>query len=364
MRHALIIAFILFQNSLIYGQNLVKNPSFEEFNKCPEGLGNMTEDATSWSVSTYGTTDYFNECSDEMGVPNNFSGEQTAQFGKGYAGLYMMAPNDYREYLQAELIQPLVKGERYSVSFYISLAEKSMFAVQDIGVLFSEKKMNEPTRKHLTKPKGKDSFNHLEISKSNYFADKSEWMLVTSEIVARGTETFLTIGNFRNNMASSLKKMKGKKLAAYYYIDMVSVTPAYQGLFSRPLSADKVYVFENVLFKTDDYQLDEIAKNDLEKLYKELKKDSTLYVHIDAHTDSDGSSTHNEKLSSNRAISVSKYLTSLGLSKRRVFWMGHGGKRPVSDNNTNEGKQKNRRVEFIISKEKGLGTASTMFEGN
>jgi OmpA-OmpF porin, OOP family len=365
MRYALIISLILLQNSLVYGQNLVKNPSFEEFNKCPEGLGNMTEDATSWSVSTYGTTDYFNECSNEMGVPNNFSGEQMAEFGKGYAGLYMLAPNDYREYLQAELTQPLVKGERYSISFYISLAEKSMYAVQSIGVLFSEKKMNEPTRKHLTKPKGKDySYNHLEISKRDYFADKSGWMLVTSEIVARGTEAFLTIGNFRNNKASSLKKMKGKKLAAYYYIDMVSVTPAYQDLFSRPLNTDKIYVFENVLFKTDDYQLDEIAKSDLKKLYKELKKDPTLYVHIDAHTDSDGSFTHNEKLSSNRAISVSNYLISVGLSKRRVFWMGHGGKRPVSDNNTNEGKQKNRRVEFTISKRKGLGTAGNMFEGN
>lgn len=40
--------------------------------------------------------------------------------------------------------------------------------------------------------------------------------------------------------------------------------------------------FENVLFKTDDYQLDEITKEDLEKLYKELEKDPTLYVHIDA----------------------------------------------------------------------------------
>lgn len=365
MRFALIISLILFQNSLACGQNLVKNPSFEEFNKCPEGLGNMTEDATGWSVSTYGTTDYFNECSDEMGVPNNFSGEQTTEFGKGYAGLYMLAPNDYREYLQAELTQHLVKGKRYSISFYISLAEKSIFAVKDIGVLFSEKKMNEPTRKHLIRPNSKDySYNHLEISKNDYFADKLGWMLVTTEIVARGTEAFLTIGNFRNNGASSLKKMKGKKSAAYYYIDMVSVTPANQDLFSRPLHTDKIYIFENVLFKTDDYQLDKKAKSDLEKLYIELKKDPTLYVHIDAHTDSDGSSTHNEKLSLNRAISVSNYLISMGLSKRRVFWMGHGGKRPVSDNNTSEGKQKNRRVEFTISKKKGLGTASNTFEDN
>ncbi len=143
---------------------------------------------------------------------------------------------------------------------------------------------------------------------------------------------------------------------------MVSVTPSYQDLFSRPLSTDKIYVFENVLFKTDDYQLDEIAKSDLKKLYKELKKDTTLYVHIDAHTDSDGSFTHNAKLSSNRAISVSTYLIPLGLSKRRLFWMGHGGKRLVSNNDSNEGKQKNRRVEFTMSKKKGLGTASNKFE--
>ncbi|MBT8206394.1 MAG: hypothetical protein KJO20_13565, partial [Eudoraea sp.] len=97
-------------------QNLVKNPSFEQFGECPVKLGNLDLDVIHWSAPTIGSTDYFHSCSNYMGTPKNFNGVQEADFGSGYAGLYLYAPDDYREYLQASLTETLVKGERYELS--------------------------------------------------------------------------------------------------------------------------------------------------------------------------------------------------------------------------------------------------------
>jgi OOP family OmpA-OmpF porin len=140
-----IIFFLVYL--LCHAQNLVKNPSFEQFEQCPVKLGNLDADVVQWSTPTLGSTDYFHSCSVHMGTPKNFNGEQAAKFGSGYAGLYLYAPDDYREYLQGELITPLNKGERYELSFYISLAERSDFAIREFGVLFSDKPLNFATKK-------------------------------------------------------------------------------------------------------------------------------------------------------------------------------------------------------------------------
>src|SRR5690606_33467260 len=96
-------------------------------------------------------TDYFNTCSTVMGIPDNFNGSQDSKFGEGYAGMYLYAPGDYREYMQGELAQKLVKGEKYILSFYISRAEKSDYSINDIQVLFSQKKIDLPIKKELSK---------------------------------------------------------------------------------------------------------------------------------------------------------------------------------------------------------------------
>ena len=134
-------------------QNLVLNPSFEELENCPKRLGNFNADVKYWSTPTEGSTDYFNACSTAMGTPKNFNGTQPADFGKGYAGLYLYAPDDYREYLQAELSEPLIKGEKYQVSFYVSLAERSDFAIKEFGVLFSKNKMDVAGKKNFRRKK-------------------------------------------------------------------------------------------------------------------------------------------------------------------------------------------------------------------
>jgi len=360
----LIIAFF----NTLSAQNLVKNPSFEDFDSCPEELGNIENDVPYWSKSSEGTTDYFNVCSDRLGIPKNFNGSQVAEFGTGYAGLYLSAPNDYREYLQGELAEPLIRGKKYEVSFYISLAEKSRNAIRDIGVLFSEKQIKQETRKALTQHQDNNKnndYNFAEVRNWAYFADKKGWMLVQTDFIAKGTEKYLTLGNFRDNARSKLKKLNGEKAAAYYYLDQVSVVDYNSKYPFNELELNKTYVLENVLFPTDVFQLNNNSKKELDDLYASLKNNKNLFVTVQAHTDDVGSKYYNKSLSSKRARAVAKYLLAKGISKNRIRWAGFGGDQPVAENTSTEGKQKNRRAEFIVSDgtfDDRSGIAETLFE--
>ena len=71
-------------------------------------------------------------------------------------------------------------------------------------------------------------------------------------------------------------------------------------------------------------------------------------ISIEGHTDSDGGTRYNKKLSQKRADSVMSYLVEHGVDEARLEAVGHGEDKPIATNDTEEGKEKNRRVEFII----------------
>ena len=66
------------------------------------------------------------------------------------------------------------------------------------------------------------------------------------------------------------------------------------------------------------------------------------------HTDSVGSDAYNQKLSVQRAEAVKAYLVSKGIEKNRIYTEGKGEKQPIADNQTKEGRAKNRRVEIEV----------------
>jgi outer membrane protein OmpA-like peptidoglycan-associated protein len=88
----------------------------------------------------------------------------------------------------------------------------------------------------------------------------------------------------------------------------------------------------------------------LDKLITNLKEHPKYKVRITGHTDNFGSETHNLPLSIERAKSVANYLTGNGIEEERVQYTGVGSTQPVADNETKEGRDQNRRVEFILSK--------------
>ncbi|MBT8281712.1 MAG: OmpA family protein, partial [Muriicola sp.] len=105
-----------------------------------------------------------------------------------------------------------------------------------------------------------------------------------------------------------------------------------------------------VLFDFDKYLLLDSAKAYLRETYEFLVEDPSLNIIIHGHTDDIGLASYNMKLSGNRCKAVVDYFTELGLSHERISWKGHGGNLPVADNATPEGRQQNRRVEFILTK--------------
>ena len=82
---------------------------------------------------------------------------------------------------------------------------------------------------------------------------------------------------------------------------------------------------------------------------KYLKENSDIRIEIFGHTDNSGEEKANKKLSIGRAKSVSEYLTTKGIDKKRITYNGYGSLKPIATNDTEEGKQQNRRVEFILS---------------
>jgi len=85
------------------------------------------------------------------------------------------------------------------------------------------------------------------------------------------------------------------------------------------------------------------------KEHAEIKK-----VSIQGHTDSDGENAYNQELSQRRATAVLNWLKSHGVEGSRLEAKGFGESKPIADNDTPEGKEKNRRVEFLIVEQEGV----------
>lgn len=115
------------------------------------------------------------------------------------------------------------------------------------------------------------------------------------------------------------------------------------------LTAVKVTFDSGVLFATNKYDLNSVAKANLAEFARVLQEYSDADVAIFGHTDSTGSDAINDPLSVNRANAVADYLMSLGVSASQIKSVeGFGSKEPVADNSTAEGRKANRRVEIYM----------------
>jgi len=105
----------------------------------------------------------------------------------------------------------------------------------------------------------------------------------------------------------------------------------------------------NILFGFDSSNLSADAKINLDKLVKILNVYPDTDIEVQGHTDSKGSQSYNQSLSENRAGAVSGYLYNNGISNNRIRTKGFGENMPKYDNNTENGRSQNRRVEFLIT---------------
>lgn len=104
-----------------------------------------------------------------------------------------------------------------------------------------------------------------------------------------------------------------------------------------------------VLFGFDQSDLSADAKANLDKLVKVLNTYPETNIEVQGHTDSKGTESYNQTLSVKRATSVSDYLAANQIKGERITTKGFGETLPKYDNETDEGRAQNRRVEFLIT---------------
>lgn len=206
----------------INAQNLVSNPSFEINSACPVNAADLSSLASWYTmIGHLGTPDYFNSCgSSYVGVPSNSFGNQVAFDGNAYVGLstYTYGATNY-EYIQTYLTSPMIAGQSYNISFYVSCADNGRYSSNNIGATF--------TQDFLYGNWSYDSINITpNINYSTPITDINGWTLISGTYIASGNEQFLTIGNFYNENLTQIVNINpiGSLGAAYYYIDQVSVT--------------------------------------------------------------------------------------------------------------------------------------------
>jgi outer membrane protein OmpA-like peptidoglycan-associated protein len=106
-------------------------------------------------------------------------------------------------------------------------------------------------------------------------------------------------------------------------------------------------IIENLLYKTNSFELAD-SIGELEVLYEFMNNKTKVTILVEGHTDNKGSDRLNDLLSTNRAESVKKYLVKKGINPNRITTKGFGKRKPIAPNDTDFGRQLNRRTEIVI----------------
>ena len=111
----------------------------------------------------------------------------------------------------------------------------------------------------------------------------------------------------------------------------------------------KPIILENVFFASGSAEILPNSIHELRKLYQLMNENKKMVIEIQGHTDDVGSSADNDLLSTARAEAIYKFLIEKGIAERRMSYRGFGERRPLVSNDSETGRQRKRRTEFIIT---------------
>lgn len=231
-KYALFLVLISTLSINSVAQNLVPNPSLENFVSCPGGISEIpfpSEAAISvsnWSRATSATSDYHNSCAAVatlVNTPSNFAGYQPPKEGEAYGGVYCYMTGsvdfDYREYLQSQLSTPLIAGHHYFVSYYTSLADEigSLIALDQMGAYFS----TTPEERDAEVEAMDDLIPQVATPFGLLLNDTLNWMHVSGTFTAAGGEEWMIVGNFTPADDLSIEPVGPPEdfSIGYYYFD-------------------------------------------------------------------------------------------------------------------------------------------------
>ncbi len=338
--------------------NLVPNPGFEKFSDEPSGWYYSGKDfsrvALYWTSATAASPDLY---APKVVVPESWKpagfGSTKSYEGKSHAGItvygcYNGKPH-CREYIEVQLTEPLVTGQRYAFTCMLSQLQKSV-TVKNIQLAFSKDEIDERTNEPL--------FLKPALSLDRWIPSDGKWYRWTGQFVASDASSFLLIGNFNSDADSQIKMPSRSNIRfGYYYIDLVRLfkippilnTPASESPLSTFIpKAGEIVTLSRIYFEYDRTDFMPQALIQLKQLLAFIKQHPGMRLEVIGHTDIAGTITYNQDLSERRSGAVVKWLISKGIKRDRLKSSGKGSSIPLSTNETAIGRSLNRRVEIKV----------------
>lgn len=357
--------------------NIVPNPSFEKYKRLPifpnrnnsfefetqSGTVPYKENTKAWFKATTSTPD-LRILDDYENCKRSYKDCDKPLAGNNSVGIITYMKNDktdtYREYIEVELETALHPNIEVFMEIWVVKERQAKLVSNNLGFYFSMEKVEVQTEEALNIV---PQFNHDELINET----KKEWVKISGKFTPKKPYKFLTIGNFFDNEKTKHAEFTAYNGStyvppyAYYLMDNVRVwqenipepepepipEPEFDGI---KLEVNKPIQLKNIFFETAKWELLPASFVELNKLYDLLIEYPNMEIAIHGHTDSRASDNYNLNLSKNRARSVFEWLGSKGIDLNRLQSEGFGENNPIDTNDTDEGRQNNRRVEFIILK--------------
>ncbi|MBL4716458.1 MAG: hypothetical protein COC01_01690 [Bacteroidetes bacterium] len=347
-----------------YCQNLVPNSSFEINNCKYDSSEKGKAKKCNIDIATYWTTP-------TEAKPIIYSFRDSINISKSGLACALIYLNTWnkddgkceREYIQVPLKEKLKSNNTYEISIHVSIIktlhdgidfeeiyERSTMKINQLACLLTENKIREEGNGLIL---AKPQINFVNTATG---IDEHGWIQLTSKYTSKGNEKYLIVGNFNNCKTNS------QSLSASILIDDVSIMKSLSNniqkaeifdlskLMNRNLYVGESFVLSNVYFDFASEKLQQNSFTKLNNVIKLLELKPELKIEIIGHTDSIGTMAFNTKLSILRARSIVQYLVQHGILTNRLGYSGFGSSQPLTDNETDEGRIKNRRVELIVKK--------------
>ena len=361
--------------------NLVPNSGFEDTNiKKLRSYGQMEEVSKDWFSATEVPADIYGDGAkgDKIAIPTNDYGTQEPAAGLCYAGFraYSKDPRMQRSYLEVQLPQMLDRDVMYCVSFDISLADLSRYAVNDIGVVVSDRKIEQPNLGDMIlQPDVKQKTNKV-------FEYTEGWEKFCGTFVGTGQEEYIVIGCFGSRSDMTIEKVKrpvgltGPQLShAYYFIDNVEIIEI-QAKSQCVCSAveerdmDLVYGSSSVQDEdmTDAEKINSSAiyyaflkrtptgsgKQTVADIATILKANPGMTINIVGHCDDDEASegkinARYKMIGKNRGDQIRRMLEAEGVPASQFSVSDVGAQDPANSRDTDISRAQNRRVTFEVN---------------
>ncbi|MFI5133911.1 MAG: OmpA family protein [Chitinophagales bacterium] len=351
-------------------QNLLANGSFEDENICTEYHINCSPEAWISTLSNFNV--YFKD------VNRAHTGSHCMAIEAGHFKIHFD-----RTFIRSQLLCKLRKGHQYRIEFFA----KSRYDILDsIGVIFTS--FDFLFLKDL--PYKMIPTLYVADGPNKFIKGDSSWQKVTLDFTAWGTEEYITLGNFSKKDITGETGIKFENNFLIFFDD-ISLTPldpnenictdwekTKEAIYdqderhqyldrliklyrsrnrfpeSPELSSTSVIridtlVLPDILFASGKADLQQSSYSLLYSFCQRMIGKQVDSLVVEGHTDSTGSLQLNAKLSLDRAQSVANYFLSKAVIKQnQATTRGWGSSKPIAENRSQQGRQKNRRVEIFL----------------